>query len=87
MQDQDAGKVVLGEAEQIQDMRVALKAAAQRVADAGWSATPASEAYSLGKLHEALEGAEQVLFHVLNTAATYCDCGASARVIREGWAR
>lgn len=80
--------VVLGEAEAIEETRVMVTQARERIRDQAWqqawtNTSKQGSAASLGMLTQALDAAADALFDALNVAASHCDCDASTRVLAE----
>lgn len=59
----------------------AVREGTKRVSEAAWDAPSRGDARNLGRLTEALDAADDVLFNVLNTAASYCNCANGAHAI------
>lgn len=83
MPDMQDAVVVLTEAEVIQEARRAVERAKKQTWDL-FDGMDAHDAYRLGKLQEALDGAEDALFNVLNVASSHLHCSDSKRMI-DAW--
>lgn len=75
--------VILPEAAQLGATLVALRIAQKRVMDDAIKSESRWQAMRLAQLGEAIDIADDVLFNVLNTASSMCDCSASAQAIED----